>query len=311
MLAGHYGPAYALKAARPDLPLGALCLAAQLPDLLWAAFALAGPERASVDPHPPAGTPAVRLAAAPYSHSLLAVLGWAAAAGAGLRLLPGPAGARRRGRPGGRRRGRLALAAGRRPGGGPAPAAPGGGPGGGGPRPGAVSAGGLRRRRARAARGPGLVPAGDGVRRQRRRDLRAGAVGGAASGAGGPGGVRGAAGTCGWWPSAGRPRPWRAPAPRRGSAGGGRPADVPAPLLPARAWGGDPLDHAGRTGPVPGTPGTRLPAAGLPAAVTRDQARAQAAARPLTDRRPFECRWQRGGRAAALPLECDASGNWF
>ena len=84
MLAGHYGPAYALKAARPDLPLGALCLAAQLPDLLWAAFALAGPERASVDPHPPAGTPAVRLAAAPYSHSLLAVLGWAAAAGAGV-----------------------------------------------------------------------------------------------------------------------------------------------------------------------------------------------------------------------------------
>ena len=100
MLAGHYGPAYALKAARPDLPLGVLCLAAQLPDLLWAAFALAGPERGSVDPHPPAGTPAVRLAAAPYSHSLLAVLGWAAAAGAGLRLLPGPsgpAGARLRG----------------------------------------------------------------------------------------------------------------------------------------------------------------------------------------------------------------------
>jgi hypothetical protein len=95
MLAGHYGPAYALKAARPDLPLGALCLAAQLPDLLWAAFALAGVERASVDPHPPAGTPAVRLAAAPSSHSLLAVLGWAAAAGAGLWLLPGPAGGRR------------------------------------------------------------------------------------------------------------------------------------------------------------------------------------------------------------------------
>src|SRR5262245_32810394 len=95
MLAGHYGPAYALKAARPDLPLGALCLAAQLPDLLWAAFTLAGLERAEIDPHPPAGTPAVRLVAVPYSHSLVAVLAWAAAAAAGLRLLPGPAGARR------------------------------------------------------------------------------------------------------------------------------------------------------------------------------------------------------------------------
>src|SRR5262245_12300820 len=94
MLAGHYGPPYALRAVRPDLPLGVLCLAAQLPDLLWAAFTLAGLERAAVDPHPPTGVPPVRLVA-PYSHSLVAVLGWAGVAAAGLRLLTGPAGARR------------------------------------------------------------------------------------------------------------------------------------------------------------------------------------------------------------------------
>ena len=89
MFVGHYGASYKAKAVDSHLSLGALFLAAELPDILWACFVLRGIEKAEIDPTSPS-TP-LRFTYFPYSHSLPAALGWSAAVYAAVkRLAPGP-----------------------------------------------------------------------------------------------------------------------------------------------------------------------------------------------------------------------------
>jgi hypothetical protein len=79
MLAGHFAVAFAAKRLAPRVSLGALFVAAQLLDLLWPWFVIAGLERLSLAP---AGsvTPLV-FDFFPWSHSLLLALAWALVAG--------------------------------------------------------------------------------------------------------------------------------------------------------------------------------------------------------------------------------------
>ena len=44
MFVGHYGPAFAIRAARPEVPLWVLFVAAQLVDIAWALLVLGGVE---------------------------------------------------------------------------------------------------------------------------------------------------------------------------------------------------------------------------------------------------------------------------
>ena len=80
MLAGHYSAALLAKAIEPRLPLWMLTIAVQLVDVLWACFALIGVEHLRIDPSLPSNP--LDLYHMPYTHSLVAVLGWAALAGA-------------------------------------------------------------------------------------------------------------------------------------------------------------------------------------------------------------------------------------
>jgi hypothetical protein len=77
MFIGHFAAGFAAKKldARPSL--AGYFVAAQLPDILWPGFLLAGVERATIAPGDTAFNP-LRFDSYPYSHSLLAV----AAAGA-------------------------------------------------------------------------------------------------------------------------------------------------------------------------------------------------------------------------------------
>ena len=76
MLIGHYAPAFALKAARPRVPLAALFVAVQLVDYGWSTFVLAGVERARIVPGYTASND-LDLYFMPYTHSLVASLLWA------------------------------------------------------------------------------------------------------------------------------------------------------------------------------------------------------------------------------------------
>lgn len=76
MFIGHFAIGFAAKAAAPRVSLGTLFLAAQFTDLLWPTFLLMGLERVRIEPGATAVTPLV-FEHYPYSHSLLAVLGWA------------------------------------------------------------------------------------------------------------------------------------------------------------------------------------------------------------------------------------------
>ncbi len=80
MFVGHYSASFALKAVRPQVPLWVLLLAAQLVDVGWGLLVLGGIEKLRVVPGFLAGSP-LDLYFMPYTHSLLAALIWAAAAG--------------------------------------------------------------------------------------------------------------------------------------------------------------------------------------------------------------------------------------
>jgi membrane-bound metal-dependent hydrolase YbcI (DUF457 family) len=80
MLLGHYGVALAAKRYAPRTSLGTLILAAQLLDLLWPLFLLAGWERAHIVPGLMAAS-SLDFEHYPISHSLLAALLWAALVG--------------------------------------------------------------------------------------------------------------------------------------------------------------------------------------------------------------------------------------
>jgi hypothetical protein len=73
---GHFALAFAAKKADPEVSLGTYFLAAQLPDMLWPCFVLAGVEQVSIAPGDTAFTP-LRFDSYPFSHSLLAVALWA------------------------------------------------------------------------------------------------------------------------------------------------------------------------------------------------------------------------------------------
>lgn len=78
MFVGHYGPAFAVKAARRPPSLGAAFLAVQLVDVAWAGFILTGIESGRVDPGFLAMSD-LRLDHMPYTHSLPGALAFALA----------------------------------------------------------------------------------------------------------------------------------------------------------------------------------------------------------------------------------------
>lgn len=79
MFIGHYGPALAIKAIRPAIPLWLLFIAVQLVDIAWALLVFLGIERVRITPGITTSSP-LDLYYMPYTHSLAAALLWAAAA---------------------------------------------------------------------------------------------------------------------------------------------------------------------------------------------------------------------------------------
>jgi hypothetical protein len=75
---GHFALAFAAKKAAPAVSLGTLILAAQLADLVWPMLVLAGIEVVRIQPGITAVTP-LDFVSYPYSHSLVALAGWAIA----------------------------------------------------------------------------------------------------------------------------------------------------------------------------------------------------------------------------------------
>jgi hypothetical protein len=86
MFIGHFAVGFAAKRFAPALSLGTLFLAAQLADLVWPNLVLAGVERVEIEPGATAVTP-LDFVHYPYSHSLVALLGWGALLAAGHWLL--------------------------------------------------------------------------------------------------------------------------------------------------------------------------------------------------------------------------------
>ena len=80
MFVGHYGPSFAIRAVRPELPLWLTFLAAQLVDVAWALLVLAGVERVRIVPGITAASP-LDLYYMPYTHGLVMAIVWGLAAG--------------------------------------------------------------------------------------------------------------------------------------------------------------------------------------------------------------------------------------
>ncbi len=81
MFLGHLGVALAAKRVAPKVSLGVAMAAATWIDLVWPLFVLAGVERVEVRPGDTVMTP-LAFVEYPYTHSLLAVLGWSVLAAA-------------------------------------------------------------------------------------------------------------------------------------------------------------------------------------------------------------------------------------
>jgi hypothetical protein len=75
MFIGHFGVGFGAKVAARKTSLGTLFLAAQFIDLLWPTLLLAGVERVRIDPTATRVVP-LDFEHYPYTHSLVAVLGW-------------------------------------------------------------------------------------------------------------------------------------------------------------------------------------------------------------------------------------------
>lgn len=80
MFIGHFAVGFAAKTAAPRVSLGTLFLAAQFIDLLWPVLILLGIERVQIQPGATQVTP-LDFEHYPVSHSLAAVLAWAAGFG--------------------------------------------------------------------------------------------------------------------------------------------------------------------------------------------------------------------------------------
>lgn len=78
MFIGHFALAFAAKRIAPTVSLGTLFVAAQLADLVWPVLVLWGIEKVEVSPGITALTP-LNFIHYPYSHSLVALLGWSIA----------------------------------------------------------------------------------------------------------------------------------------------------------------------------------------------------------------------------------------
>ena len=79
MFVGHYGVAFAARGAEPRIPLWLFFLAVQAVDVLWCVLVLAGVEKVSIVPGISPSTP-LRFDYYPYTHSLMAAIGWSAVA---------------------------------------------------------------------------------------------------------------------------------------------------------------------------------------------------------------------------------------
>ena len=88
MFIGHFAAGMIGSRVEPRLRLGTAFVAAQLPDVLWPCFLLAGLERATIVPGDTVVTP-LRFDSYPWSHSLLMVALWGTALGLLLRWLGG------------------------------------------------------------------------------------------------------------------------------------------------------------------------------------------------------------------------------
>jgi len=73
MFIGHYGPAFAGKAASPRIPLWVLFVAVQFMDVIWAILILLGIEKARIVPGLMQGSP-LDLYYMPYTHGLFGAL---------------------------------------------------------------------------------------------------------------------------------------------------------------------------------------------------------------------------------------------
>ena len=85
MFIGHFGVGFGAKRLAPSVSLGTLFLAAQFADLLWPTLLLLGVEEVRVDPGITVVTP-LDFVRYPYSHSLVAMVGWGAIFGAVYKL---------------------------------------------------------------------------------------------------------------------------------------------------------------------------------------------------------------------------------
>jgi hypothetical protein len=79
MFVGHYGPSFAIKSVRPEIPMWMLFVAVQLVDVAWAMLILLGVEKARIVPGITASNP-LDLYYMPFTHSLVAVILWSVAA---------------------------------------------------------------------------------------------------------------------------------------------------------------------------------------------------------------------------------------
>ncbi|HKC39447.1 MAG TPA: hypothetical protein VKC15_07920 [Gemmatimonadales bacterium] len=86
MFVGHYGVSFAAKKLEPELPLWLLFIAVQLLDVLWAPFVLLGVEKVRIVPGFTATNP-LDLYYMPYTHGLVAALGWSVVAALAYRFL--------------------------------------------------------------------------------------------------------------------------------------------------------------------------------------------------------------------------------
>jgi hypothetical protein len=77
MFIGHFALAFGAKRIAPMMSLGTLFLACQFADLLWPTLLVLGWEAVEIDPGNTLVTP-LNFVRYPYSHSLVALLGWSA-----------------------------------------------------------------------------------------------------------------------------------------------------------------------------------------------------------------------------------------
>jgi hypothetical protein len=78
MFVGHYGLSFAIKSVQRPIPLWVLFIAVQLLDVGWSVLVLLGIEKVRIVPGITASNP-LDLYYMPYTHSLVAAIGWAVA----------------------------------------------------------------------------------------------------------------------------------------------------------------------------------------------------------------------------------------